>query len=165
MPATVALRQALPVQDGQVVSLNDQFVIQVVRMKFVSASEMAQLLTPYLSEGANIVVHSAGNILLISERRGNLRKLLEIIDVFDTNVFEGERVRLFPVQNNLAADLVQDLSTIFAGYALSATGAIRFVAIERMNSVLVVSPQRGCLRGGGEMAGPTRPAASHYGRA
>ena len=142
VPATAALRQALPVQDdAQPLRVDDQFVIQVVRMKFVSASEMSQLLTPYLSEGANIVVHEAGNILLVSERRGNLLKLLEIVDVFDTNVFEGERVRLFPVENSLAADLVQDLVTVFAGYALSENrGAIRFVAIERMNSVLVISP-------------------------
>ncbi len=142
VPANAALRLPLPVQDdAQPQRVDDQFVIQVVRMKFVSASEMSQLLTPYLSEGANIVVHEAGNILLISERRGNLLKLLEIVDVFDTNVFEGERVRLFPVENSLAADLVQDLVTVFAGYALSeGRGAIRFVAIERMNSVLVVSP-------------------------
>ena len=139
VPATAALRQALPVQDdAQPLRVDDQFVIQVVRMKFVSASEMSQLLSPYLSEGANIVVREAGNILLVTERRGNLLKLLEIVDVFDTNVFEGERVRLFPVENNLAADLVQDLVTVFAGYALSE--AIRFVAIERMNSVLVISP-------------------------
>ena len=141
VPATAALRQALPVQDdAQPLRVDDQFVIQVVRMKFVSASEMSQLLSPYLSEGANIVVREAGNILLVTERRGNLLKLLEIVDVFDTNVFEGERVRLFPVENNLAADLVQDLVTVFAGYALSENGAIRFVAIERMNSVLVISP-------------------------
>ena len=142
VPANAALRQALPVQDdAQPLRVDDQFVIQVVRMKFVSASEMSQLLTPYLSEGANIVVHEAGNILLVSERRGNLLKLLEIVDVFDTNVFAGERVRLFPVENSLAADLVQDLVTVFAGYALSENrGAIRFVAIERMNSVLVISP-------------------------
>ncbi len=142
VPAAAALRLALPVQDdAQPQRVDDQFVIQVVRMKFVSASEMSQLLTPYLSEGASIVVHEAGNILLISERRGNLLKLLEIVDVFDTNVFEGERVRLFPIENNLATDLVQDLGTIFAGYALSDNrGAIRFVAIERLNSVLVVSP-------------------------
>jgi len=142
VPATVALRQSLPVQDNLLgVSPNDQFVIQVVRMNFVAASEMSQLLTPYLSEGANIVVHATGNILLVTERRRNLRKLLEIVDVFDTNVFEDERVRLFPVENNLAEDLVADLDTIFAGYALSQSqGAIRFVAIARMNSVLVMSP-------------------------
>ncbi len=142
VPATAALRQALPVQDDlSPAGPGDPFVIQVVRMKFVAATAMSQLLTPYLGEGANIVVHDAGNILLVSERRGNLRKLLEIVDVFDTDVFEGERVRLFPVENNLAADIVGDLDTIFAGYALSEGGsAIRFVGIERINSILVVSP-------------------------
>ena len=141
VPATVALRSRLQVQDDlQTLSPDDQFVIQIVRMRFVAASEMSQLLSPYMSQGANIVVHEGGNILLVSERRRNLEKLLEIVDIFDTNVFEGERVRLFPIQNNLADDMVDDLSTIFSGYALSQASAIRFVAIERLNSVLVVSP-------------------------
>lgn len=141
VPATVALRSRVQVQDGlQALSTDDQFVIQIVRMRFVAASEMSQLLSPYLSQGANIVVHEGGNILLVSERRRNLEKLLEIVDIFDTNVFEGERVRLFPIQNNLADDMVDDLTTVFSGYALSQASAIRFVAIERLNSVLVVSP-------------------------
>ena len=142
VPATAALRQSLSVQDGvaEPTLSDDQFVIQVVRMKFVAAEEISGLLTPYLSEGANIVVHASGNILLVSERRRNLQKLLEIIDVFDSNVFEGDRVRLFPIEHNLAADMVEDLETIFSGFALSqGGGAIRFVAIERLNSILVFS--------------------------
>ena len=115
---------------------DDQIVLQIIRMKFVSAAEMARLLTPYMSEGANIVTHEAGNILLISERRSNLRKLLEIIDVFDSKVFEGERVRMLPVKNSLARDLIEDLKSVFAGYGFSETGggAIRFLPLERMNS-------------------------------
>jgi general secretion pathway protein D len=141
LPANNVLRTRLRVQDDpQTPSPDDQFVIQIVRMSFVAASEMSQLLTPYMSEGANIVVHEGGNILLVTERRRNLEKLLEIVDIFDTNVFEGERVRLFPIENNLATDMVNDLDTVFSGYALSQASAIRFVAIERLNSILVVSP-------------------------
>ena len=140
VPAATAIRSGLQVQQDTIgVPSDDQFVIQIIRMRFVAAAEMSQLLTPYMSEGANIVVHSGGNILLITERRRNLAKLMEIVDVFDTDVFEGERVRLFPVQNNLVADMVEDLSTVFAAYASSEGSAIRFVAIERLNSVLVVS--------------------------
>ena len=141
VPANTALRSRLPVQDDlRTLAPDDQFVIQILRMRFVAASEMAQLLTPYVSEGASILVHESGNILLLSERRRNLEKLLEIVDIFDTNVFEGERVRLFPIQNNVAVDLAADLETVFSGYALSQGSAIRFIAIERLNSVLVVSP-------------------------
>ena len=130
VPANTAIRQPLAVQEQvSQAAPDDQIVLQIIRMKFVAASEMQRLLTPYLSEGANIVVHDAGNILLLSERRSNLRKLLEIIDVFDSKVFEGDRVRLLPVKNNLVRDLINDLKTIFAGYGFSESGggAIRFV--------------------------------------
>jgi general secretion pathway protein D len=142
VPANSASKQPLEVQDQISQSApDDQIVLQIVRMKFVSATEMGRLLTPYLSEGANIVTHEAGNILLVSERRSNLRKLLEIIDVFDTRVFEGDRVRLLPVKNNLVRDLLSDLKIIFAGYGFSETGggAIKFLPLERLNSILVIT--------------------------
>ena len=140
IPANTAMRQPLEVQEQPRQAPDDQIVLQIVRMKFVAAAEMARLLTPYLSEGASIVNHDAGNILLLSERRSNLRKLLELVDVFDTKVFEGDRVRLIPVKNNLVRDLINDLKSVFAGYGLAETGgAIRFVPLERMNSILVIT--------------------------
>ena len=142
IPAASAIRQPLMVQERTAAAFpDDQMVMQIIRMKFVAASEMSRLLTPYVSEGGNIVVHDAGNILLITERRSNLRKLLEVVDIFDTNAFEGERVRMMPVANNVARDLIPDLRSIFAGYALSENAtAIRFVPFDRLNSILVITP-------------------------
>src|SRR6185295_8409025 len=138
-------RQVLPIQDSNSLlpgaAAEDQMITQIVRMKFVAAAEMARVISPYLSDGAHIDVIDAANILLITERRSNLRRLLELVDIFDSNAFEGERVRMMPVKNNLARDLIDDLKTVFTAYALSQTGtAIRFIPIERMNSILVVTP-------------------------
>ncbi len=139
-PATSAPRQPLTVQDGApATSADDQMVLQVVRMRFVSASDMASLLAPYTSEGANIVTQGS-NIMLITERRSNLRKLMDIIDIFDTNVFENERVSLLPVKNNLVRDLVNDLNSVVNGYGLTGTSAIRLIPLERINSILVITP-------------------------
>ena len=143
VPANTAVREPVPLQNDvfQQVAPDDRIVIQVVRMRYVAATEMSQLLTPYLSDAGNIVVYDSGNILLVSERRGNLRKLLDIVDIFDAGAFEGERVRMFAVENAFPSDLIPDLRSIFAGYALSGeTTAIRFVPIERLNSILVVTP-------------------------
>ena len=142
VPVSGAARQPLEVQDRANPAVpDDQMVLQVIRMKFVAAAEMVRLLTPYLSEGANVVTHEASNILLVTERRGNLRKLLEIIDIFDTKTFEGDRIRLLPIKNSLVREVINDLRTIFAGYGFSETGggAIRFLPLERMNSILVIS--------------------------
>src|SRR5947199_1285208 len=140
LPTTLAIKQPLPVLQANQTALDDQIVIQIIRMRFVGAVEMARLLTPYLSEGASIVIHESGNILLLSERRSNLRKLLDLIDIFDTKVFEGDRVRLLAVKNNFARDLIGDLKSVFAGYGLSeAGGAIRFLSMDRTNSILVIA--------------------------
>jgi general secretion pathway protein D len=138
VPANTAVRMPLEVQSQQVVAADDQVVLQIVPMKFVAADEIARLLMPYLSEAGNIVAQ--GSVVLITDRRSNLRKLLEILDVFDTRAFQGERVRLLAIKNNRVKDVVDDLKTVFSGYALSQNTAIRFLPIERMNSVLVVTP-------------------------
>jgi general secretion pathway protein D len=141
VPSSTAVRQPLSLQGASTIAPDDQMVIQVVRMKFVAAGEMERLLTPYLSDGGNITVNTAGNILLVGDRRSNLRKLMEIVNVFDSSEFEGQRVRLLPVKYSAARDLVEELKTIFSGYALSDKAtAIRFVAMERTNEVLVVTP-------------------------
>jgi general secretion pathway protein D len=142
VPTTAAARQPLPVQDQiSQVAPDDQMTLQIIRMKFVAAAEMARLLMPYLSEGASINSHEAGNILLVSERRSNLRKLLDIIDIFDNKVFEGDRVRLLPVKNSLVTQVIDDLKAVFAGYGFSETGggAIKFLPLQRMNSILVIT--------------------------
>jgi type II secretory pathway component GspD/PulD (secretin) len=53
---------------------DDQMVLQIVRMKYVAAVEMAKLLTPYMTEGANLAVIETAGVLLITERKSNLRK-------------------------------------------------------------------------------------------
>jgi general secretion pathway protein D len=142
VPAGAAIRQPLALRAGAAgASPDDQIVIQIVRMKFVSATEMERLLKPFLGDGGTISVQGAGNILLVADRQSNLRKLLEIVDAFDSATFEGERVRLIPLKNGLARDLVHDLESVFAGVALSDKEiAIRFVAMDRLNSILVVTP-------------------------
>src|SRR5437867_828029 len=60
VPADQANRNPLEVQDTQRSNApDDQIVLHVLRMKYVAATEMARLLTPYLSEGGNIVVHES----------------------------------------------------------------------------------------------------------
>ena len=138
VPANTAVRNPIEVQSAfPAVAPDDQIIVQVVAMKYVAADEMTKLLTPFLSESGNIVAQ--GGLLLITDRRSNLRKLLDIIDNFDSRAFQGERVRILPIKNSKVKDVADDLKTVFTGYALSTNTAIRFIPIERMNSVLVVS--------------------------
>ena len=64
LPAASAVRAPLEVRRQAVPeSPDDRMVIQVIRLRFVSANEMSALLGAYLGEGASIAVHAGGNVL------------------------------------------------------------------------------------------------------
>lgn len=123
----------------------DMRVIQIVPLNFVSAADMAELLTPYLSGGGDITFHQAANFLIITDAPSNLGKLLELVQVFDSDVFGGKRVRVYALENSRATSLVEELESIFSGYALSGESPLRFIPIPRLNSVLAISPSTGSL--------------------
>ena len=118
----------------------DSRVLQVVPVNFVPAADMAELLNPYLSSGGDITYHQAANFLIITDTPANVGKLLELVQVFDSDVFGGKRVRVYALENSRATSLVSELESIFAGYAVSGESPVRFIAIPRLNSILAISP-------------------------
>jgi general secretion pathway protein D len=144
VPITEAKQAPLPLnyaKGGEPINPESGMSLEVIPMHFVSAAEMGRILTPFLSTAGQLVIQEQGNILLIAETTAKLKQFREIVDTFDSPVFSRERVRLFPITNNLAKNLVTELQSVFGGYGLSEkTSAIRFVALERLNAILAISP-------------------------
>ena len=118
-------------------------VLQILPVNFVPAADMAELLTPFLSEGADITYHGAANFLIVTDTPANIGKLLELVGIFDSAVFGGKRVRVYALENTRASNLALELEIIFAGYAGTEQSPIRFLPIPRLNSLLVISPNTG----------------------
>ena len=129
----------LPLQVRQGGGPAAERVLQVVPLNFVPAAEMSQLLTPYLSSGGDITYHQGSNFLILSDTPANLGKLLELIRVFDAEVFGDKRVRIYPLEHSRATGLALELGGIFAGVASAEASPIRFLPIARLNSVLAIA--------------------------
>ena len=114
-------------------------VLQVVPMNFVPAAEMSQLLSPYLSPGGDITFHQGANFLILTDTPANLEKLLELVRIFDAEVFGDKRVRIYPLEHSRASGLALELEGIFAGVAAAEASPIRFLPIARLNSVLAIA--------------------------
>ena len=144
IPLSEAKGAPLPLEyakGGGAISPESGMSLEIFPMKFVSAAEMGKILTPFLSTAGQLVVQEQGNILLVAETTAKLQQFKDIIDTFDSPVFSRERVRLFPITNNLAKNILVELQSVFAGYGLSTqSSAIRFVALERLNAILAISP-------------------------
>src|SRR5579863_6946622 len=132
--------QVLADSSGKNLSADDRMVMEIVPLRFVLASDMSKMLTPFLSEGGTVAVHEGGNVLIMADNSLNMKRLLDILAQFDSPAFAQQRVRLVPVHNNVASALVPELESIFSAYALNAKESpLRFLPLDRINAILAVA--------------------------
>ncbi len=118
------------------------FGIQIVPLKFISAVEMQKILEPLAPKGSVLRVDEARNLLILGTTRRDLGTLLEAVEIFDVDWLSGMSFGLFPLQFTEAKTLAEDLRKILReDEKAPLAGLIRFVPIERLNAILVISPQ------------------------
>lgn len=127
-------------------SVNDLKVgagVQVVPLKFISATEMEKILKPIAGEGGIARVDVARNLLILKDDSRNIASMLEMVDLFDVDYMAGMSFALLPVKNTSASGLVSELQQLFGGAKGDPNTAsmVRFVPIDRLNSVLAISAQ------------------------
>jgi general secretion pathway protein D len=119
---------------------DERILMQIIPLKFVFAADMAKILTPFLSEGGTVAVHEASNTLILVDDSLNIKRLMEILQQFDSSAFIEQRVRMMPVHNNVPSALIPELEAIFSTYALSNKETpLRFVPLDRINGILVAA--------------------------
>jgi general secretion pathway protein D len=117
---------------------DDRMLMQIIPLKFVFADDMAKMLSPFLSDGGSLAVHEGANTLILVDDTLNIKRLIEILQQFDSASFAEQRLRLIPVHNNLASALVPELEAIFTAYSLSnKESPVTFVPLDRINGILV----------------------------
>ena len=125
-------------------SLEDMrgFEVRVVPLEFISPTEMQKLLEPYARQGAILAADNARGLIFLSGTRTEMENYLQAVDTFDVNWLEGMSVGLFPLQRVEVATVVPELQAVFGeGADLPLSGMFRFLPLERLNSVMVITPQ------------------------
>jgi len=116
--------------------------VQVVPLRHISATEMEKILRPIAGEGAIARVDTARNLLILKEDSRNLASMLDMVDLFDVDYMAGMSFALIPVKNTAASNLVYELEQLFGAKSDSPmAGLVRFMPIERLNSVLAIASQ------------------------
>jgi len=117
LPVDQAKGLPLGVEKGKEVALtlDSQFVTQIVSLEYVKASDAASILRNLLPKGADLVVYEPTNLLLITARPNALRRIMKIIDAVDIAETETEAVRTFVyyVEHGEAKALAEILKAIY----------------------------------------------------
>lgn len=120
--------------------------IIVAPLRYVSASEMLNLLKPQIDAGLNVVPDSRRNILLLSGPAEVTESALDALNIFDVDVLSGKSVALVRLTSGEPEAVVQQAQALFEtqeGGALR--GVVEFVPNERLGSVLVISSRAAYL--------------------
>jgi general secretion pathway protein D len=151
VPAANISRQPIsPISetDGSKLSDDERLVLNLVFLRYMTSGEMQKILLPFIGDGAQLTSYDPANLLIILDNSRNMRRTLELINMFDSDTFAGQRVRAFETKNGRPSDVSKELETIFKAIALSGekgTGAVRFLAIDRINTILAVAPNPGAF--------------------
>jgi len=118
------------------------YEIRVVPLKYISATAMQETLQPYARQGSIIKADNTRAMILIAGIRSDLEAYLQTIEIFDVDWLAGMSVGVFPLERVEASTVVPEMEKIFGeGGPTPLAGLFRFLPIERINAVLVITPQ------------------------
>lgn len=118
------------------------YEIRAVPLKYISATAMQEMLQPYARQGAIIKADNIRAMILIAGTRADLEAYLQTVEIFDVDWLAGMSVGVYPLERVEASTIVPEIEKIFGeGGPTPLAGLFRFLPIERINAVLVITPQ------------------------
>jgi len=142
LPAAAALRgNVTPQLGGSSRPLPAGYSVQIVPLHYIGARQMAALLEPFVKDQTTVRIDELRNLLILSGTELELRHLYETVDMFDVDWLSGMSVGLFTLQSADVKSLMADLDKALGAPDKSPfAGILRVIPIERLNAILVVTP-------------------------
>jgi general secretion pathway protein D len=114
----------------------DDIVTQVVKVHNINAAQLVPILRPLIPQYGHLAAHQGSNMLIISDRAGNVQRILSIIRRIDLS--NDDDVEIVPLEHASATEIVRVLTALTQSpRADGAPVSINLVADARTNSVLI----------------------------
>src|ERR1035438_1491672 len=145
MPVANVAQAPLPAAvNGKDFPDDERMALNLVFLKYATAGEILKLIQPFLGEGAAAATYDPANLLILQDNNRNMKRTMDLLALFDSDSFVSQRVHLFEVSNGRPTDLVKQLESIFKAVSLSdKASAVKFVPIDRINTIVGVAPNPG----------------------
>jgi general secretion pathway protein D len=118
------------------------FQILVIPLSYIAASEMQKILEPIKPSNGVVQVDNKRNLLIVAGTQVELAHLLKTVKIFDVDQLKGMSVGLYPLNATDPKTMIEELEELIgASESDGLGGMLRFMPIERLNSVLAISPQ------------------------
>ena len=118
--------------------------VVILPVRHIGAKELERVMAPFAKQPAStsIRVDELRNLLFLTGTEAEIRNMLEIAEMFDVNLMSGMSFLVYPLESADVKSVAADWEKIFPAASNPFAGLLRVVPIERMNAVLLISPQR-----------------------
>ena len=116
----------------------------IVPLQYIGAAEMAEILKPVATDTAFVRIDPRRNLLVLAGTQMQIDGWLDIVTTFDIDQLAGTSVGIFPITRGTVEDVFIELEHILNtadGDGTGLAGMVRVLPVERLNSILVVSPR------------------------
>ncbi len=143
VPRDSAMRGLLAPQLGNSGhALPQGYSVRIVPLTYIAAEEMQKILEPFTTAGNVVRVDTVRNLLILAGGSPELARLLETVRIFDVDWLKGMSIALFTPDFVDADTLSTELQAVFGeGGDSPLAGVIKFVPLERLNALLVITPR------------------------
>jgi len=114
---------------------------EAVPVHYISALEMQKLLEPLAPAQGLLHADSARNLVIIEGTAEERKALREDVALFDVDWLAGMSFGLFTPNYTDAQELTRELNQVLGGMNSPILGLVRLVPIDRLNTILAISPQ------------------------
>ncbi|MCS7043249.1 MAG: type II secretion system secretin GspD [Bryobacteraceae bacterium] len=145
VPLAEVARMPLPPEvDAKDIPEDDRPILNLVFLKYANVEELARLLDNFLGPQGKGWAYPPANLLLVLDSRRNMKRLMEMIALFDSDALARQRVKLFELRNSRPSDLAKELEGLLKSMSLSKElASVKFVPVDRINMLIAVAPNPG----------------------
>lgn len=141
-----APRQGEPLLDSTVTEAGSPgFSIEIVPLRYVGAEEMQRLLEPLAPQGGILRADQTRNLLVLAGSQAELSSMRDQIATFDVDWLKGMSFAFLPLKVADVKSVAEELGDLLNQQGGSVSSVVRIVPVERMNAILLISPQSAYL--------------------
>jgi general secretion pathway protein D len=144
IPNATARQYGSPMGTGRAAG-DDDIVTQVIQVQNVGAAQLVPILRPLIPQFGHLAAHPGSNMLIISDRAGNVARMVSIIRRIDLS--SEDDIEVIPLQHASSSEVVRVLTALTQQpRSDGAPVSTSLVADARTNSVLVGGDRADRLR-------------------
>jgi len=144
IPNATARQYGSPMGTGRAAGADD-IVTQVIQVENVGAAQLVPILRPLIPQFGHLAAHPGSNMLIISDRAGNVARMMSIIRRIDLS--SEDDIEVVPLQHASSSEIVRVLTALTQQpRADGAPVSTSLVADARTNSVLIGGDRADRLR-------------------